>query len=138
MRLASESPYPGERANALDAAERLAASHGMSLDQAARAGIKPKAPRGPETEAGPGARRRRPARTYWDQREGAAGEGPDVDWLREFARVRREQRKASESQDTVQALWFALLMCAALSAVGAVAYGFGEVADYFRLVLTDT
>lgn len=41
LKVAAESPYPGERANALDAARRLARRHGMSLQEAARE------PRGP-------------------------------------------------------------------------------------------
>ncbi len=41
LKVAAESPYPGERANALDAARRLAERHGMSLQEAARE------PRGP-------------------------------------------------------------------------------------------
>ena len=36
LKLASESPFEGERANALAAANRLAEQHGMSLDEAAR------------------------------------------------------------------------------------------------------
>ena len=36
LKVAAESPYPGERANALDAARRLAKRHGMSLQEAAR------------------------------------------------------------------------------------------------------
>ncbi len=50
LKVASESPYPGERANALDAARRLAGRHGMSLQEAARnryahgAGAKMQAP----------------------------------------------------------------------------------------------
>ena len=35
LKVATESPYPGERANALDAARRLAERHGMSLQEAA-------------------------------------------------------------------------------------------------------
>ena len=35
VKVAAESPYPGERANALDAARRLAKRHGMSLQEAA-------------------------------------------------------------------------------------------------------
>lgn len=41
LKVAAESPFPGERANALDAARRLAKRHGMSLQEAARE------PRGP-------------------------------------------------------------------------------------------
>ena len=36
LKVAAESPYPGERANALDAARRLAKRHGISLQEAAR------------------------------------------------------------------------------------------------------
>lgn len=36
LKIAAESPFPGERANALDAARRLAGRYGMSLDQARR------------------------------------------------------------------------------------------------------
>ena len=35
LKVAAESPFPGERANALDAARRLARRHGMSLQEAA-------------------------------------------------------------------------------------------------------
>ena len=34
LKVAAESPFPGERANALDAARRLARRHGMSLQEA--------------------------------------------------------------------------------------------------------
>ena len=36
LKLASESPFEGERENAMDAATRLAEQHGMSLDEAAQ------------------------------------------------------------------------------------------------------
>ena len=36
LKVAAESPYPGERENALDAARRLAKRYGMSLQEAAR------------------------------------------------------------------------------------------------------
>ena len=36
LKLAAESPFEGERANALAAATRFAAQHGMTLDEAAR------------------------------------------------------------------------------------------------------
>ncbi|MDE0060205.1 MAG: hypothetical protein OXP07_18975 [Defluviicoccus sp.] len=36
LKVAAESPFPGERANALDAARRLAGRHGMSLQEATR------------------------------------------------------------------------------------------------------
>ena len=38
MQLAAESPYEGERSNALAAAERLAARFGLTLDEAAAGG----------------------------------------------------------------------------------------------------
>ena len=38
LKLAAESPFEGERANALAAAERLAERHGMSVDEAAGGG----------------------------------------------------------------------------------------------------
>jgi hypothetical protein len=38
LKLAAESPFAGERENALAAATRLASSHGMSLDEAAAGG----------------------------------------------------------------------------------------------------
>lgn len=38
LRLAAESPFSGERRNALEAAKRLAGRHGLSLDEAARLG----------------------------------------------------------------------------------------------------
>ena len=37
LKIAAESPFPGERANALEAAKRLAGRHGMTLQEAARA-----------------------------------------------------------------------------------------------------
>lgn len=53
LNLASESPFEGERENALAAATRLAEQHGMSLDEAARP-----TPRAPAVERGqPGASR---------------------------------------------------------------------------------
>jgi len=39
LHLAAESPYEGERSNALAAAERLAARFGLSLDEAAAGGL---------------------------------------------------------------------------------------------------
>lgn len=51
LKLAAESPFAGERANALAAATRLASSHGMSLEDAAVAGAD-------EAHAGP---RQKPA-----------------------------------------------------------------------------
>jgi len=47
LKLAAESPFAGERANALAAAQRLAARHGMTVDEAAagaRAAPRPAAP----------------------------------------------------------------------------------------------
>ncbi len=49
LRLAAESPYAGERANALSAARRLAANHGLSLNEAARAGFDARPEAKPET-----------------------------------------------------------------------------------------
>lgn len=53
LELANSSPYQGERDNAMAAAERLAARHGMTLEEAARGGAqapRPEPPprRGPE------------------------------------------------------------------------------------------
>ena len=44
LELANSSKFEGERANALDAARRLAARHGMALEEAARTGLEPRAP----------------------------------------------------------------------------------------------
>ena len=44
LNLAKESPYEGERAAALAAAERMAKSHGMTLEEAAGGGPAPKRP----------------------------------------------------------------------------------------------
>ena len=44
LKIAAESPFPGERANALDAARRLAGRCAMSLDQARRGQARPAAP----------------------------------------------------------------------------------------------
>ena len=41
LRLAAESPFPNERDNARVAAERMAARHGMTLDEAASGGPPP-------------------------------------------------------------------------------------------------
>lgn len=41
LKLASESPFEGERHNAMTAATRLAEQHGMSLDEAARPRARP-------------------------------------------------------------------------------------------------
>lgn len=45
--LAAESPFEGERVNALSAATRLAAKHGMTLQEAARRGVAPPPPSPP-------------------------------------------------------------------------------------------
>ena len=42
--LAAESPFEGERVNAIEAATRLAAKHGMTLQEAARADAAPPPP----------------------------------------------------------------------------------------------
>lgn len=52
--LASTSPFEGERVNAIDAATRLAARYGMTLQEAARAGIELPAPPPPPSAAPPG------------------------------------------------------------------------------------
>lgn len=44
LELANSSQYEGERANALDAARRIAERHGMTLEEAARTGLEPRAP----------------------------------------------------------------------------------------------
>lgn len=44
LELASRSPFPGERENALAAATRLADRHGMTLEEAARGGPAPAPP----------------------------------------------------------------------------------------------
>lgn len=44
LELANSSEYDGERANALDAARRIAARHGMTLEEAARTGLEPRTP----------------------------------------------------------------------------------------------
>jgi hypothetical protein len=53
LELANSSEFAGERANALDAARRIAARHGLSLEEAARMGLEPKAapPPQPDLEA---------------------------------------------------------------------------------------
>ncbi len=51
LKLAAESPFEGERANALAAAERLAKRHGMSLDEAAGGGVVGKLTAKEEAEA---------------------------------------------------------------------------------------
>ncbi len=50
LNLAARSPYAGERANAMAAAERLARRHGMSLEEAARAGVHGSPQRMPEPD----------------------------------------------------------------------------------------
>ena len=47
LKLAAESPFKGERAAALAAADRLAKRHGMSLDEAAAGGPAPEPPKRP-------------------------------------------------------------------------------------------
>lgn len=47
LKLAAESPFKGERAAALAAAERLATRHGMTLEEAASGGREPEPPRRP-------------------------------------------------------------------------------------------
>jgi len=44
LELANSSKFEGERANAVDAARRLAARHGMTLEEAARTGLEQRAP----------------------------------------------------------------------------------------------
>jgi hypothetical protein len=44
LELAHSSEFEGERANALDAARRIAARHGMTLEEAARTGLEPRSP----------------------------------------------------------------------------------------------
>ena len=57
--MAKESPFAGERRNALAAAERMAERHGMTLEEAARSGGE--AMQAPVTE------RARPRRTHVDE-----------------------------------------------------------------------
>lgn len=56
LELAARSPYPGERANALAAATRLADRHGLTLEEAARGETTPSPPPPPEREAAATAR----------------------------------------------------------------------------------
>lgn len=44
LELANSSKFEGERANALDAARRIAERHGMTLEEAARTGLEPRQP----------------------------------------------------------------------------------------------
>ena len=44
LELAHSSQFEGERANALEAARRLAARHGLTLEEAARTGLEPRSP----------------------------------------------------------------------------------------------
>ena len=120
LRLAAESPFPGERRNALEAAERLAGKHGLSLEEAARLGRDgwPRRQR-PRT----GGEQARPSGAWsWARRPGTYGEGfaeappqgPDESEIRaEKARrdaalraardrgLDREERLRRERQDTV-------------------------------------
>lgn len=118
MRLAAESPYPGEQANARAAASRLAADHRMSLDEAVRAGVDPEpAPRRePEVE---------PNAEQWQRRGGfqrqdyRTEERPEVEELRQYARACREERDTQSAEFLrwclIMGIGFALLELASRS-----------------------
>ena len=84
LRLAAESPYPGEQANARAAASRLAADHGMSLDEVSPAGV--------EAEVDPKPRQWQGYDAFHRQ-DDDHGEHSDLDWLREFLRENGAERK---------------------------------------------
>lgn len=140
LKLASDSPYPGERENACAAASRLAQSHGMSLIEAARDEVEPEPPSDswPEsaTDVDNGVGPRRPRRTYWDEGYGEHDSRSKAEWLGNYAKARQEVRRELEAQDRAQAMWLAFLIFLIFAVVGGVAFVVGGVADFFRLVLT--
>lgn len=83
MKLAANSPYEGERAAALAAAERLVAKHGMTLDEAARGD-----PVDPEPEPTPAEQRWRAS-----QRE-AASRFREAELRRKADKARWEQARS--------------------------------------------
>lgn len=115
MTLATRSSYSGERANARAAARRLAASHGMSLGELTLAGtmVEPPPRRERNPESGPevdrDAGRWQARRTSWNEGEGDAGESPAAEALRQYARMRREEREEQQRCDARQALIWCVL-----------------------------
>lgn len=81
--LASESPFEGERVNALDAATRMATRHGMSLQEAARHDPTPDPPR--QTEP----RTSRSTAEWRTERDMAAS----VRMSEQFLRMDKERRQ---------------------------------------------
>ena len=67
--MAKESPFEGERRNALEAAERLAARHGLTLEEAARGGGEPMQRRNERPARGTAADMHRQARRSFDEAE---------------------------------------------------------------------
>lgn len=94
LKLAAESPFAGERENALAAATRLAASHGMTLAEAASAGSDPQHARaGRRPAADPDAIRRHARKaaggTGFAGRR-AAGEVHNIDYWQRLEKERFE------------------------------------------------
>ncbi len=95
MRLATKSPFAGERGNALAAARRLAARHGMSLGDANRAAPPPKPEPEAPRETGRPRPHYRPYRRTYDQ----SGMNDKADALRAYARMRNADRKQQEAKE---------------------------------------
>lgn len=92
MRLAAESPYPGERANARAAASRLAADHGMSLDEVPRAEVDLEAEADANANANANARQWQGSGGFQRQ-DYDAEEQSELDWLRQYVREHGAERK---------------------------------------------
>jgi len=99
--MAKESPFEGERRNALAAAERLAARHGMTLEDAARVGGEAMQERPGRRDAGRGAaadQRRQARRTYDEaEAESAARERTFAEYAR-FMRDVEDRNRAEKAR----------------------------------------
>ena len=92
MKLAAESPYPGEQANARAAASRLAADHGMSIDEVARAEVEPEPPPSGDLDVDASAGQwREPSGSEWQYYD--TGVRPEVEELCQYARACRAEQK---------------------------------------------
>lgn len=100
--MAKESPFEGERRNALEAAERLAGRHGMTLEEAARGGGETM--QKPRYQADPTKRPRpAPRSTYDDVAAEAAARERAYDEMARFFRD-MEDRAQSEKARRDEAL----------------------------------
>lgn len=84
LELANSSKFEGERANALDAARRLAARHGMTLEEAARTGLETR----PAIPEAPDGRRPDPRAAYFAYAHAQAVEREKRRWEEAVQRAR--------------------------------------------------